>query len=173
MLEILPVAITVVDWHNYLLAAKEASGHTVTQSIDRFKLRQDVASFIISLKELQNSSTKDPAKALREAGSMLRHASATFLCVMPTDTLNQLREEVDLAINSSKAKEVGHSVVVISGNLLQWRSAVVDLADGEVEYLTLLSNKFMACFESAGLGQLWSAYSKTPMNGPVYRLVRQ
>lgn len=165
------IAITVVDWKNYLASAQKFLGHSLSGTIDKFRMKQDLASFIVTLADLQREQV-DPQKLLKEAGYLLRHASASFLCVTPHETLNLFREETDLAITSITVSAV-FKMAVVSGNLQQWQQTIASCSsDRLTTEIRVLCNKFMASFELSGL-HLWGGYSKTPMKDQTLRLTQK
>lgn len=141
--------------------------------MDRYNLKQTLSSYLVALDELQNGDQVNPSVAIAEAGSLLRHLSVSFLCVMPTDVLNSFREEVDLAIHST-ALESGFRVSIVTGNLEQWKNAIENCSSARAStVMRTLANKFMACFESLGLGEIWAKFSRTPMPDQTFRLTQK
>lgn len=161
------IGITVIDWKSFLADGQKVMGHSISGTIDQYKMKQDLSAYIATLANLDSDS--DPHTAIKHASYLLRHASATFMCAIPAGLLNQLREQTDLAISSVQANEV-FRLAIVSGDLMQWKQTVVacssDLATTE---LRMLCNQFMTYFESAGLN-LWTEMSRTSMKDRTLRL---
>jgi hypothetical protein len=163
MFEIIPIGITTVDWATLAKTAQKALGFT----LDRKSLKSDLARFLTALGEM---SSEDGNGSLSEAGSLLRHASASFICVLPAEMINQLKEEVDLAINSSIVR-AGFRLCIVSGNMQQWREAIINCSSTRLPTeIRMLCNQFMMYFEQLGLGPIWAGYSKTTMSDNTFRL---
>jgi hypothetical protein len=171
MFEIIPIALTGVNWPVYLATAQKVLGFSIAASFDKHGIKNDLTKFLVSLEELHTEEPVEPNVALSEAGSLLRHASASFMCLLPAETVNLFREEVDLAINSSQT-HAGFRLCIITGTLLQWRDAVINCSVSRLTRdVRMLCNQFMAYFENAGLGAIWGKFNKTQMSDQTFRLM--
>lgn len=161
------IGITVIDWKSFLADGQKVMGHSISGAIDKYKMKQDLAAFITTLYNLDFEC--DPHTAIRIAGHLLRHASATFMCALPTGLLNQFREQTSLTITSVEANEV-FRLAIVSGDLWQWKATVIECcSENQTTELRALCNQFMTYFESSGLN-LWTEMSRTPMKDKTLRL---
>jgi hypothetical protein len=173
MFPVLPVAITVVDWNTYLANAKAMLGRSISTTVDRQHGKLDLPAFIATLKDLQTGKPTDIPTALREGGSLLRHASASFLCLLPSEIFYELLVESGLAVTVQDSP-MGAKLCLVSGNLEQWRTAVINCSVPTLSIgLRGLMNRYMAYFEQSGLGPIWSDFSKTPMPDATFRLTEK
>lgn len=155
------IALTTIDWPKYLQLARLALGYSVSDTIDRNRLKLDLSSFLLTLREMQTDKV-DAYNFL--TNSLLRHASASFICTLPAETLNKFKEWTDLQITSVEANVV-FRMAVMSGNLAQWKETVITgMSEGMSPDIKMLCNGFMLSLETSGL-KLWTGYSKTVMNG--------
>lgn len=170
MFHVLPVTMTTLDWNSYLTNAKAMLGRSITAGMDRQHAKQDLEGFLLTLKEFQSGK---PAESLRGCGTVLRHVSVGFLCLMPPPVFYDLVMESGLAITVQDSP-TGFKCCLVSGNLEQWKYAIINCSsEQQPNGLRGLTNKFMAYFEQAGLGPIWSDYSKTPMPDSTYRLTQK
>ena len=170
---IIPITITVVDWNALLVKAKEMLNWSISESIDTYNVKEEFTKLFLALREMQVDEITDPRKGLEEAGSLLRHASCGFLCMVPTYVLNGFREEVDLEINSSEANEA-LKVFVVSGTMLQWRNSIVNCCSDRVSIgVRQLANGFLAHFDKQGLTAVWHNFTRTTMQDKTTRLIQR
>lgn len=154
-----PIAITSVDWDTFLRTARTQLSRSVTETLDRAKLSANTpAAYITSLAEAQRAKTIDNASVLRDAGGLLRHASASFLFSAEQETLLYIVENCFLYCTRWSDKRT----MTVSGTMLAWRTAIADYCHEDVPRdVRELFNKAMTCFEISGFGPLWSEYRKT------------
>ena len=168
MVEVKPIARTAVDWQQFLIAAKELLGRSLTAELDARNMRtDDLAAYIASLGELESEGAS-PASILRAPGYLLGHVSYSFLVVTDRKLLYIVAATSDLRIVGTER------CAVISGSLEVWRSAIINGCTGrESMDLRLLYDKCLLYFERDGLGQLWSNYQKVSEPDRTFRLLEK
>lgn len=154
-----PIAITSVDWSTLLRTARTQLNRSVTETLDRAKLPANTpAAYITTLAEAQNLATADNPSVLRNAGGLLRHASASFLFCAEQETLLYIVENCFLSCTRWSDRRT----MVVSGTMLDWRTAITSYCHQDAPRdVRELFNKAMTCFEISGFGPLWSEYRKT------------
>src|SRR5262245_25386167 len=148
---IIPIAITTVNWDSFLTSVKKLIGESISTSIDEYKLKRDARAFIVTLSELFKGKLT-PVEAIAQAGSLLRHGSATFLMHFPKDIVFQLQQETDLAISSIETS-VG-LLAIVSGNFLQWQVAISNLRHSIDNFMRGIAHDLTQYFELAGLKRI-------------------
>lgn len=159
MIEVIPISCTVVNWNHYLLTAKQILQRSISVSSDAMGMtNESLARYLVTLSELLDH----PGEILKGESTLLRHASFGFLVICDDDTLIEVMESTDLSIHSIICNDQRHRVrlAVITGDLLEWRDAVIH-SNRYDSGLRLLLNKCQQTFESQGLYQFWANYSKS------------
>lgn len=159
---ILPIISTTTDWNNYLTTAKQILNRNLSSQIDKHKIKTD--SLVALLTTIENLKYPDssPVEVLTEAGSVLRHAFVGFMVLATTKTIFEIMESTSLDVTSTDTTR--GRLAVVSGNLQQWRTAIIN---GEpLEFL----NKCLIYFESIGLAQLWCNFRKVMQQDSTFLL---
>lgn len=171
MIQVTPVACTAINWQVYLRIAKDILGEPISETFDQAGMQPGLPAFIISLGDLADDD-RVAHDLIKDAGKRLRHVSVSFLAVVPSQTLLAFVEEVDLVITSGDSRISGFKIILMTGNLEQWRNAIVDCSvervNSDVRYLF---NKCHSYFEKEGLAGIWSKYSKTQCHDNTYKLL--
>lgn len=172
MIEVYPIAATAVDWSNYLSLSKKVLGYSVSDALDAKGMPLDLAGFIITINEILVEGM-NPVTVLREAGALLQHASASFFIIAPERVMIDLLQEGRVYVSSVYIEKAGLRVAVVSGNLEQWKQTIIHCSSDRIPPgLRLLVNKFMMHFEKMGLSQIWSHFSKAPLdNNTTFKLL--
>lgn len=165
MVELIPIAIPMIDWPKYLSIANQALGVSVSNSFDAAKIPTGPRAFAISLNEL---SQTEPALDIDSPS--LRHLSYTFLAVMLVDTYYELMETATLAFTSSESTRPGVRVAVISGTLGDWQQAVVACSNSSNPDVRKFADKAKSYFDSLGLGDMWKHYLKIKLPDKTLKL---
>lgn len=167
MLEVIPIASTTIDWKTLLTVTNTVLGRSITQGSDAKNLSVgDLASYIRSLGEFEYENS-DPTTTLREAGSLLRHAYFSFLCLSSRTTIQEIGLISGLNVLLSEADDCG----IFSGNLEQWRTAIINGCTPRVSKIVrLFFDKCLNHFEQIGLGTIWSNYVKVVLKDTTFQL---
>lgn len=165
MVEVAPIARTQVDWQALLQLAKQVLGRSISAGVDnRKQVVGDLRSYLAVLGELDIEGS-DPDAVLREAGSLLRHVHYGFLVATATDLRVDVLAESDLRVSGES------KCFVVSGNLEQWRTAIINGCTSRSKYVVrLFYDKCLAIFEREGLGSVWLMYEKANVADRTFRL---
>lgn len=147
---ITPVALTVVNWDDYLKTCRTLLNRSVTDTLDRqHRPIRTLPGFL--------STLADGASLGSSNDSFLsRHISASFI-VDVSDTY--IPENCQLACTTLQGRR---GAMILSGNLLQWKEAIVNFCQERTpELIRNVFNEIQVAFENAGLASLWSEYNKT------------
>lgn len=148
---IIPIAVTSVNWETLLGTAKGLLGESISTTIDQYNLKRDAQAYIVTLSELFKGKLSPP-QAIAQAGSLLRHASATFLIHSSPPVIYKFQQETDLSIS---ATETTYGLLaIVSGSLLQWQIAINNLRHSVDNILRSMANEFAQHFEWAGLKRI-------------------
>jgi hypothetical protein len=167
MVELVPIVIPQIDWSKLLGIANQVLGASISSSFDAAKIPTGPRAFVVSMNDL-NLTT--PALDIDVAA--LRHLSYTFLAVVLEGTYLAIVEEASLLVfTSSVTTRPGIRVVIVSGNLLDWKEAVAccsGSSNPDVKEFGVKAQKF---FESVGLGDIWKHYFRITQPDRTLKLV--
>lgn len=166
MLELIPIVIPQISWANYLSAANNVLGESISQSFDAAKIPTGPRSFVISLNDLTETS---PALDIDVAG--LKHLSYTFLGVVLEGAYTEIFETSRLHFTSNHSSRPGLRLVVVSGNLLEWKEAVVFCSCSNNPDVNTFGTKAKNFFEEIGLSDLWKHYLRIKLPNQSIKLL--
>ena len=169
MIHVIPIAKTDVDWNAYLQIARKVLGRSITRSLDSANRPvKGPDGFIATLGEVINEGS-NAGTVMANAGSLLRHFTYTFLCVMPNDVLWDVMEETDLVITSVPLGM--NRLAIITGTLHEWRTAIIDeCSEAATQGLRLFLNQVLFHLEKEGLNTIWFMYRKVPQPDQTFAL---
>lgn len=129
----------------------------VARSLDNRKMSFEL---LAAIGEFHQEGT-DPIVAHREAGSHLRHLHFSFLVISPETYLYEIAIEGLLAITMADNSPRGLDVAIMSGNLEQWRSTIINgcverINDEVREFCT----KILLAFDLLGYSKVFEAYAR-------------
>lgn len=168
MLELIPIITPTIDWRQYLSIANDVLGESISTSFDAARLMPGPKAFIVSLNDL-----KQNIPALDIDVAALRHLTYTFLTVTLEGAYRAIAEEVQLAFTSSSSQRPGICLVVVSGNLLQWKDAVHVCSGSSNPDVRLFAHKARVYFEGLGLGDMWKHYIRVKLPDQTLKLVHR
>lgn len=166
MSEFIPIVIPQIHWANYLSIANNVLGESISQSFDGAKIPTSSRAFVVSLNDLSQTS---PALDIDVAA--LKHLSYSFLTVLLEGAYTEIFETSRLEFTSSGSSRPGLRLIVVSGNLLQWKEAVVFCSCSNNPDVKLFGIRAKEFFESIGLADLWKHYSKISLPDRTLKLV--
>lgn len=173
MLNIIPISMTSIAWPQYLIAAKQALGHSITTQLDTAGMKTDsLAAFIATIGNIVDPDVK-PSALLADAGALLRHVSFGFLAAVDTSLLMQVMEQTSLSITSVTLPNHNTRLAVITGSLEEWRSAIINGCSvlSTYEYRAFL-DVCMLHMEKHSLAPLWQFYHKETIADKTFILTR-
>jgi hypothetical protein len=150
-----------IDWKNFLKTTREVLGRSVASQLDTENANSwDAASFLSALSEIWHPglSTKD---AQREAGNLLQHLFLSVLAISGKDLALEISQETGLAAKSQCSLREEFYLTIVTGDLSQWRTAIINNSTDEVSQgMREFMSKCHDIFEKAGLQELWAFYKK-------------
>lgn len=108
-------------------------------------------------------------KAIQEAGSLTRHLTYSFLIAAPYDIIYALLSETDLHINFCDTIKRDITFAIVSGNLQQWRDAVINCSKANHILLPLI-NEFLGWLDKYGYQHLFINYRRKKQNDGTFLL---
>jgi hypothetical protein len=161
MVHVTLLSATSVNWDGFLSVSRDALGRSVANQLDNENCNSwDAASYISALSEIWHPglSTKS---AIRAAGNLLQHYCVSVLLVGSRELALEVGQETGLACKSSGTRRDEYYLTVVTGDLQQWRSSVINCSTGdESQGLREFMNRCHEIFEKLGLGELWSEYRR-------------
>ena len=149
---LIPLSITQVNWQQFLATVSDIESRDLGRSLDLAGIKPGTPeAYYKALGEF--AITPSEAKVQR----FLRFAFLTDLhCEYYCFDLNILR---------------GKNLVILDGNLAQWKDAVKFGCDNDQEPATIeFFNGVLQFFESAGLGGIWSDCRKQDLGNGLFLL---
>lgn len=165
MLELLPIVTPNINWQQYLTAASQALGTSLSKSFDKINLKPDNRAFLISVNDLIQT-----VPALDLDSPALRHLTFTFLLVMLESSFYPLLEHTDLLFTSSDTVRKGLKLAIVSGNLMQWKESIALTSNSDSPDLREFSSKCKSYFDSLGLSDIWKHYLKVSLKDKTQKL---
>ena len=118
MIELVPIAVTKVDWSRYQKAIQGLLQRSVTKTIDQLGIKPDsTKAYLATLSEFQSKGSKPTYD-----GTLLQHVSITFLAIGPFDLLADIAFTSDLSVLTCESDKI----FLISGTLEQWQQAIIN-----------------------------------------------
>ena len=159
-----------IDIDNFLVAAKQALGFSI--SLPQGRDKYDAPSFLTMLSRMKDS-TADMQGTLEDPGHLLRHINYIFLAACDPTTRIDLIQRTPLAVQFAPTDK-GMDILVISGDLEEWRTAIINCCSNQSPFQTrLLFDQILLLFEGEGLGRLWSQYQKKTMSDQTFQLLER
>lgn len=114
---------------------------------------------LASLVRLFDDRLTNELSALREAGSLCRHFSYSFLVVCMDDVCVELMSESTVHVHWTDTIRSGIKGLVVSGTLQEWKQTIVECSVDRVSFdLRTMMNQFKTFLVEEGYGQLFSDY---------------
>jgi hypothetical protein len=160
-----------VDIKFLLSDLRLALGRIVSEPLDRVSADPNTpASLLVVLCEMLQQG-RSYHKVLQNPGSSIKHLFFMFLALSSRDHSSEFYQHSRLSCFSVPARK-GIFLHLISGNLEEWHSAIINGCSDIVEQdYRLLMNKFLFEFDSIGLRDLWSQFSRQQSTDETIRLI--
>jgi len=155
---IIPIAITQVNWEKFIHFYKECVGESPTRGLDNQKIPlKDPASFCASLGFDDNPL--NTLRGSRDSENAKKHASFSVITNIDTELLIQILKYTELKCATKKAQ--AGILVVISGNILEWRDAIVaGCKEYSVFNLRVFMNQCHGILSSSKYREIFYNYSQ-------------
>lgn len=167
---VVPIALSQVAFSDYLSVSTELLGRSPATGVDRCPAQlSNIAKYTASLCELQAGKVIDSKEALRSRGPWFRHSFYSFLILSSDSVVLRVAESTSLDLISAKAEDEGR-VAIFSGNLEDWRDAVIVCCAPSVpKRLRFLFNIIKQAFGTLGLDDIWYDYrTEKHQDGTLY-----
>jgi hypothetical protein len=173
MIKLIPLGKLEIDWDTYLIVAKQALNRSITTTLDSKSMDVRTSSgYLVTLAELKEGN-QNIVDVLMNPGNTLDHLFYSFIVISDRDLPCELLEITPLNVTRTACKN-GLSLSIVSGNLTQWRSAIINGCTDTVSYnLRLLLDEILIYFEQEGLKKLWSKYTKAKMSDGTIKLIEK
>jgi hypothetical protein len=156
-----PIISPKIDWESFIGNSFQALGRSVTAELDRRRIKPDSsAAFQVALAELKVGDAN------------ARHLFYGFLIAAPRGVIFELLEMSGIAVTTSRTVDKSLLLVVASGNLEQWRWAIVNCSTPAAsEGLRFLMNAIMLFFEKEGFADTWQQFRKSSQPDRTFALI--
>lgn len=169
---ILPLGGSSIEWDTFLKACQQALGYNPLKGVDNTRRElSDPAKFIAALAAFHDrQKSNNPIGAIRDATTLLRHLSYTFIIHCDEELISLIRERTDLTITSTETPN-GTRVAVVTGTLQQYRAGTLECCVPEAPFnLRYLFDGFVLYFERLGLEEVWSDTRKKALEDKTFLL---
>lgn len=168
-----PLLASNIDWIAYLNDTSNLIGRSPTLGIDSGNLKlSDYSRFLASLGELQSGKEQKPLDILRNQLNPLKHLFFGFLISGSSSLVFRIMELTNLDITTARGKNKIR-VAVVTGNLKQWKDAIIICLDKSLIKnfeLRWVFNEVLNCFYSVGLRNVFDNYRKKGLEDQTYLL---
>ena len=168
-----PLLASNIAWIAYLNDTSNLIGRSPTLGIDNSNLKlSDYARFLASLGELQSGKEQKPLDILRSQSNPLKHLFFGFLISGSSSLIFRIMELTDLDVTTARGKNKGR-VAVVTGNLKQWKDAIIVCLDQKLIKNYELRWVFNQCLDFlyvAGLRNIFDDYRKSGLEDQTYLL---
>ncbi len=170
LISLTPIGQTYIDWTMLQRVTQVALKRSVTRILDSKNITaRGMPEAIATYGEFQQQHV-DYAFTLREAGSLLRHFSVSFLVLCgERDLLFQIAIDGDL-----KILDCGDSdkVSIVTATLEQWRTTIINYATHRAtSHQREFSFYVLREFDKMGLGKILDGYARS--GGPELLLTEK
>jgi hypothetical protein len=162
-----------VEHRNLMLTAKQALGRSISQSLDNQGRETDTPAAYLTLLAAMTDPNAEMLSTLEDPGHLLQHVFYTFMVVCDPATRVDIIQRTPLAVQFTSTA-MGMDLLIVSGNLEDWRTAVINCCSEQSPFQTrLLFDKVLVLFEGEGLGKLWVRYAKKKMPDNTIKLLER
>lgn len=158
--EVTPLGKISIDLNTLLAYCQKGLGRSVSREIDSRKRDPKTTSSYLSMLAEMKVEGSSPDDVLENPGHLLRHIFFTFLVISDEQTVIDLLEQSNLAIQRSKCIN-NLDLCIISADMETWRSAIINGCSQQAPFtIRLFYDKCLIAFENEGLSRLWVGYRK-------------
>jgi hypothetical protein len=154
-----PIAITKVDWKEYIKIFQDVLGKSPTRELDAANIPlTDAAAFLATL-----GGEKIPVENLRKVGTSFNHFMVSMVTLIDSDFYLILTSQTYLRIIPWQAKK--QYLCLISGTMKEWHDSIIRSLDIQLftdtnSELRFFMNLVLETFERLGFKEVWSKYQK-------------
>ena len=150
MFKLVPLATTKIDWDSYLRLATEAIGRSPTSKLDEtwHVVTRSIADYMATLKEIEMKDS-DPHTG---AGVLLEHVHHSFMMIASRLATFSIIMKTRVAATTIPTTHDDFNFTILSGNLSQWRSAILNCCVPDVSFdVRSFGTALIEHFDSVGL----------------------
>lgn len=171
MTYVLPLFASVGNLQAFIEDTSVDLGYNTAAPADNHKGKlSHWAKALATLAYFNDKSSNSAIKTLRENRGVLMHLSFSFLIEQPAQdgsnpgSIFNIAERIGLSTLTSENREL----IVLTGNLYEWRQAIYD---GCIDKRTRETfNQILKIFDSIGLGDNWSDFRRKSLPDKTFLL---
>jgi len=160
---------SIIKWDTFLKETTDLTGRSPTRGADASGLNlSDYARFIAALGEFRDGQVLNPIDTLQAAGNILCHVYLSFLISGSSALIFRVGELTELSMSMAKLADNKGRVALVSGNLRQWKDAVVELC--KVTQTRVVGNTVSGFFSKLGLQYVFSDFNRKALPSGLFLL---
>ena len=166
--EIIPLAVTKVEWSIFVDVCQRILGVSPTRGLDATHLAIDDPAAYLACLNMRN----EPLDSLRRGGlgsTWFGHFSITFAMVLDTDGVIQLCN-TGLCYTWKKGLKRDQYLSLVTGTMDQWYAAILGTDETSDYTLRFIMNTVLARFQQAGFREVFSRFSKQTLSDGTFIL---
>ncbi len=168
-----PILVSNIAWSEFIKSVAELTSHSLFRGIDNSGLKlSDYARYLTALGEFQSGKEVKPLDVLRNNDYILRHLFFGFLISGSSSLIFRIMELTDLDVLTAKGKDKGR-VAIVTGNLKQWKEAIIICLDQKLIKnfeLRWVFNECLNYLQQFGLRNIFDNYRKKDLKDQTYLL---
>ena len=168
-----PLIAPNIAWVAYLKDTVSLTGHSPARGLDASNLKlSDYARFLVSIGEFQSGKIQKPLDVLRGESDPLKHISFGFLISGSSSLIFRIMELTDLEVTTTRGLNKSR-VAIVTGNLKQWKDAIVGCLNQQLVRNFELRWTFNQCLDflhAAGLRNVFDSYRRKGLGDKTYLL---
>jgi len=170
MIKLIIIGKTNINWNSYLAGANQILHRSVSKTLDEVGIKPEIPlGFLTTLHEIKSPGSK-PSLVGKNPGFALDHVHYNVAMFSTLDELNEVIQNTKLSTVSGKSSD-GFLFTIISGDLDQWRSAVINSCTGSASFsLRSFGDRAIELFDSEGLGAMFSDYNRVQLPDNTFKL---
>ena len=163
------IASSTIRWDTFLKETMDLTGRSPTKGTDASGLNlSDYARFITALGEFRDQRVSNPIDTMQEANAILCHVYLSFLISGSSALIFRVGELTELSMVMAKLADNKGRVALVSGNLRQWKEAVVELC--KVTQTRAVGNIVSGFFFKLGLQYVFSDFNRKTLPTGLFLL---
>jgi len=154
-MKIQPLTLPQTNWPQLINFSKDVLGISPTRGLDANNISvKDPQAFLATL-----NFDNDPLNTVRNQSCVQDHVFVSFIADLDLDTVLDISTKTSLHVHTIKGIKRDRYLVILSGNLTQWRRAVlVGCLKIASTFFRKSMNIVMNHFESFGMKDTWCGY---------------
>jgi hypothetical protein len=164
---------TEINVDTLMATCKQAFGRSISRTLDSQGRDTDSPPAYLTMLAAMRNPDAEMLSTLEDPGHLLQHVSYTLLVICEPTTRIDLIQRTPLHLQFGETVQ-SCDLCVVSGNLENWRTSVINCCSDVAPYNTrLLFDKILVLFESEGLGKMWSHFAKKQLPDRTIKLLER